>query len=153
VFGAIDYANHYDIHFGVDKNSNGKLDPENREIERTKDMRYVLYYSTSYGYTGYSATQGRVYYATENVKYDNGTYGVIPFSDANLTLSLTEGWGNGCIYNRPYYTPGNFGLMFANFDQRGDDNRYMQYLNISNTDSINLNQNGETEFLVTTFVK
>ncbi len=148
VFGAISYDNHYDIHFGVDKNGNGRLDPENREIERTKDMRYVVFYSTSYGYTGYSSTSGRVYYATENVKYDNGTYGVIPFSDANLTLSLTEGWGSGCIYNRPYYTPGNFGLMFANFDQRGDDNRYMQYLNISNTDSINLNQNGETEFYV-----
>ncbi|MCK5847975.1 MAG: copper amine oxidase N-terminal domain-containing protein [Caldisericia bacterium] len=148
VYGAVDYGAHWDIHFGVDENNNGILEPENREIERTRDMRFTIFYSSSYGSVGYTSTSGRVYYATENVKYDNGTFGVVPFSDANLKLSETEGWGNGCIYNRPYYTPGNYGMMFANFDKRGDDNRYMQYLNISNTDSINLNQDGETEFYV-----
>ena len=37
---------------------------------------------------------------------------------------------------------------FYNLDKAGDDNYYMKYVNISNTDSLNLNVNGETEFYV-----
>jgi len=144
---ALMFTNRWDIHFGVDTNQNGRLDAENNETERTRPLAHMIGYTTDYGYSYSYRSQGYAYYNTQNYKYDDGLNDITPVFDANLTLSPFVGWGLGAIYNRPYYTPGNFGLMFANFDKRGNDVSG-EPLSISNTDSLNLDINGETEFYV-----
>jgi len=144
---ALMFTNRWDIHFGVDTNHNGRLDAENNETERTRPFAHNYSYTTDYGYFYAYRSQGYAYYNTENFKYEDGLNDITPVFDANLTLSPFKGWGLGAIYNRPYYTPGNYGLMFANLDKRGNDVSG-EPLSLSNTDSLNLDINGETEFYV-----
>jgi len=142
------WGDRWNTHIGVDLDNDGVLEPTNNELERVRPMAYVMFYVTYYGYAGYFRTLGGAYYNTECVKFDDGTFATKPMFDCNAKLNPYPGWGLGCIYNRPYYTEGNYGMVFANLDKFGDDNYYMKYVNISNTDSLNLNVNGETEFYV-----
>ncbi|MCE5222844.1 copper amine oxidase N-terminal domain-containing protein, partial [bacterium] len=144
---ALMFTNRWDIHFGVDTNLNGRIDAENNETERTRPFAHNYSYTTDYGYFYAYRSQGYAYYNTENYKYDDGLNDITPVFDANLKLSPFKGWGLGAIYNRPYYSPENYGLMFANFDKRGNDVSG-EPLSLSNTDSLNLDINGETEFYV-----
>lgn len=91
---------------------------------------------------------GFAYYNTENIKYENGTFATTPMYDINSKLNPVHGWGFGAIYNRPYYTEGNLGMVFANLDKMGSNVTAAQTQTLSNTDSLNLDVNGETEFYV-----
>lgn len=142
------FADRWDVNLGIDLNQNGKLDVDNNEIERTRPMRNATFYTTIYGYYGTMATIGYAYYNTENSMYDNGTFSNNIAYDINHRLNRVLGWGLGSIYNRPYYTPGNYGLIFANFDKMGDDTLTGRQVSIGNTDSLNLNVDGEAEFYV-----
>ena len=145
---AFDYPERWDVNIGVDTNANGKLDLINNEIERTRPMRQMSFATNMYGSYYNTVGFGYQYYNTENFKYDNETYNTDIAFDINNKLNPFPGWGPGCIYNRPYYTPGNLGLIFANLDKMGNDNVTSTLVNISNTDSLNLNVDGETEFYV-----
>lgn len=142
------WGDRWHTHIGVDLDGDGVLEPTNRELERVRPMVYVIFYVTYYGYAGYFRTLGETYYNTECVKFDDGTFATKVMFDCNTTLNPYPGWGIGCIYNRPYYTEGNYGMVFANLDKFGDDNYSMKWGSVSNTDSLNLNVNGETEFYV-----
>lgn len=144
----VNMADRWDVNMAIDLNQNGKLEINNNEIERTRPMRNATFYTTIYGYYGTLSTVGYAYYNTENSMYNNGTFSNNIAFDINHKLNGKMGWGLGCIYNRPYYTPGNYGLIFANFDKMGDDTVTGKQVNIGNTDSLNLNVDGETEFYV-----
>lgn len=145
----VNWGDRWHPHIGVDLNNNGILEPLNNELERTRTYPYTIFYVSSSGSAGYFRTGGRAYYNTECIKYDDGTYATTVMFDTNSQLNPYPGWGLGCIYNRPYYTEGNYGMTFANLDKFGDDNGTVgQWTCISNTDSLNLDINGETEFYV-----
>ena len=155
---ALDCGDRWHTNIGVDLNSNSILDPTNNEIERVRPIARVLFSVSSYGYYYYNKPfprSGFAYYNTECTKYEDNTFSTNVMFDTNATLNQGPGWGLGCIYNRPYYTEGNYGMVFANLDKSGNDlpsaslsTAPINTTSISNTDSLNLNVSGETEFYV-----
>lgn len=142
------WGNRWNAHIAIDTNNNGKIDLINDEIMRTQTFYSVVAYTTMYGSYGFSQTLGRNYYNTENVKYDNNTFAINPMYDTNSKLNPDPGWGFGAIYNRPYYSKDNYGMVFANIDRLGNNSIYNQWETVSHRDSLNLDVNGETAFYV-----
>ncbi len=119
-----DLNDRYDLHIGLDLNNNGELEWTNKELFAFSAQKVVNTESNSW-------TNYYTYYNTTNYMYSNGEFSEHPFFD--LPPAIHGGWGLGSIYNSS-----KFGGMV--FSDHNEDNK------IDYSDSLNLNQAGQTSF-------